>query len=85
MLKYDRVGDVRSIGLFSTIELVQDRDSKEPLSLQSMNQIKDTLLSQGLSTYINKNMVFVCPPLCITADELRTGLEIIENAIATVG
>ncbi|OGO26893.1 MAG: hypothetical protein A2W33_04665 [Chloroflexi bacterium RBG_16_52_11] len=85
MLKYDRVGDVRSIGLFSTIELVQDRDSKEPLSLQSMNQIKDTLLSQGLSTYINKNMVFVCPPLCITAHELLTGLEIIENAIATVG
>jgi taurine--2-oxoglutarate transaminase len=61
--KYDRVGDVRSIGLFSTVELVQDRISKEPLSPQSMNQIRDYLLSQGLSTYINKNMVFVCLPL----------------------
>ena len=83
--KHDRVGDVRSIGLFSTIELVQDRNSKEPFSSQSMNKIKDYLLSQGLSTYINKNMVFVCPPLCITEDELSTGLGIIENAISMVG
>jgi 4-aminobutyrate aminotransferase-like enzyme len=35
-----------------------------------------------LTTFINKNMVFVCPPLCITEPELLDGLKIIERAIA---
>ena len=83
--RYDSVGDVRYIGLFSAIELVEDRNTKEPLKASSMNQIKNSLLEQGLSTFINKNIVFVCPPLCITPDELKSGLEIIENAISRVG
>ena len=83
--RYDCIGDVRFIGLFSAIELVEDRITKEPLKASSMDQIKKTLLEQGLSTFINKNIVFVCPPLCITADELTSGLEIIENAVSRVG
>jgi taurine--2-oxoglutarate transaminase len=83
--RYDCVGDVRFIGLFSAIELVEDRNTKEPMKASLMNQVKNDLLEHGLSTFINKNVVFVCPPLCITADELRSGLEIIEAAISRAG
>jgi taurine--2-oxoglutarate transaminase len=76
------VGDVRSIGLFSVIELVSDRVSKEPVGQEAMNMIRKSLLDAGLSTYINKNLVFICPPLIISKDELLTGLRIVENALS---
>ncbi len=76
------IGDVRALGLFSAIELVRDRRTREPLDAGSMNRIKARLLAEGLTTFVNKNMVFACPPLIIHRDELMTGLGIIERAIA---
>ena len=80
--RHEVVGDVRSIGLFSVIELVSDRASKEPLGQDAMNRIRKELLEAGLSTYINKNLVFACPPLVISQEELLFGLRTIENAIS---
>ena len=79
--KYPSVGDVRSIGLFSVIELVKDRETKEPYGAEVMNAIREQLLVDGLTTFISKNMVFVVPPLVISDEELRQGLEIIEKAL----
>ena len=81
------VGDVRGIGLFSVLELVSDRTTRAPLDSATMGKIKTRLLQDGLSTFVNKNMVFACPPLCTTRDELLQGLKIIEGAIkaATTG
>lgn len=75
------IGDVRAIGLFSVIELVSDRGSREPMPAKVMDSIKGRLFAAGLTTFINKNMIFVCPPLCISESELLEGLEIIEQAI----
>ena len=75
------VGDVRYIGLFSVIELVKDRGTKEPMDAATMNAIRSQLLAEGLSTYVAKNMVFVVPPLVITQAELEAGLEIIGRGL----
>jgi taurine--2-oxoglutarate transaminase len=82
--KHSTVGDVRYIGLFSVIELVRDRDTKEPLQAELMGEIKSSLLADGITTFINKNMVFICPPLCINQDELLIGLQIIDQAIGKI-
>jgi taurine--2-oxoglutarate transaminase len=82
--KHSTVGDVRYIGLFSVIELVRDRDTKEPLQAELMGEIKSSLLADGITTFINKNMVFICPPLCINQDELLIGLQIIDRAIGKI-
>lgn len=79
--KHASVGDVRSIGLFSVIELVRHRASKEPMDAPTMNSIKAHLQADGLTTFVSKNMVFVCPPLIITKDELLAGLAIIDRGI----
>jgi taurine--2-oxoglutarate transaminase len=76
------IGDVRCIGLFSVIELVRDRATREPMDVGGMTAIKHRLLADGLTTFVNKNMVFACPPLIITQEELLAGLEIIDRAIA---
>jgi adenosylmethionine-8-amino-7-oxononanoate aminotransferase len=49
-----------------------------------MNLIKKHLIEHGLSTFVNKNMVFICPPLCIKEEELQDGLKIIEEAFKDV-
>jgi taurine--2-oxoglutarate transaminase len=76
------IGDVRAIGLFSAVELVRDRQTREPLDAAVMNRIKARLLADGLTTFVNKNMIFACPPLIITREELLAGLGIIGRAIA---
>jgi taurine--2-oxoglutarate transaminase len=78
------VGDVRYVGLFAVIELVDDRTTKQPLAPEIMAAIKSRLLADGLTTFINKNMIFVCPPLCINQGELISGMNIIRNALSKV-
>ena len=79
--KHESVGDVRYIGLFSVIELVKDRATKERMDPAAMNQISAQLKAEGLTTFVSKNMIFVVPPLVISRDELMNGLGIIERAL----
>ena len=80
------VGDVRYIGLFSALELVKDRQTKEPMPVSVMGEIGKSLKANGLFTFIMSNanisLVFAVPPLCITAAQLDEGLDIIERALA---
>jgi taurine--2-oxoglutarate transaminase len=82
--KHSAVGDVRYIGLFSTIELVKDRTTKEPMPVAAMNEVGKALRAGGLFTFVFKNMVFVVPPLCITASQLDEGLVIVEKILDDV-
>ncbi len=83
--KHPSVGDVRYIGLFSTLELVQNRESKEILPASVMGQVGKYLRDNGLFTFIMANnmgsMVFVVPPLCITKEQLDEGLAIVDKAL----
>jgi taurine--2-oxoglutarate transaminase len=79
------VGDVRYIGLFTTIELVQNRETKESFPAPVMGEVGKVLRENGLFTFIMANnmgsMVFVVPPLCITKEQLDEGLAIVEKAL----
>ena len=80
-LKRDHVsvGDVRYIGLFTAIEIVKNRITKQPIDplLETGKYLKD----HGLFTFIFHNVLFVVPPLCITKSQIDEGLEIIEEAL----
>jgi taurine--2-oxoglutarate transaminase len=80
--KHPLVGDVRHIGLFSCLEIVSDRQTKQPMDDGKMSVVRNKLIADGLSTFVNHNLIFVCPPLCITKDELLEGLKIIDRAIS---
>lgn len=87
--KHSSVGDVRSIGLFSIIELVKDKESKEPLApwnakaseMGVMAKIPGALRQRGMFTFVKWNWIFVVPPLCITESELQDGLRIIDEVL----
>lgn len=88
--KHSSVGQVRHIGLFSAVELVKSKKTREPLvsynsDLQGlMNKIVGMLKVEGFSTYSHENMILVCPPLNITETELKEGLAILDKVLDSV-
>jgi taurine--2-oxoglutarate transaminase len=84
LARHPCVGDVRATGLFSCLELVVDRDSKEPLPPAISGGLRKRLLDRGLSTNVMRNLIFVGPPLIITEEELVSGLEIIDELLDEV-
>ena len=77
--KHPSVGDVRYIGLFSALELVKNRETKEPMDL---TPLKNFLISHGVYVFNFKNILFVVPPLVITEEQLDEGLNLIDEGLA---
>jgi len=85
--KHPSVGDVRSIGLFSAVELVKDRRTREPIAPWNapdpgiMARINKCLRDKGVYVYIRWNHIFVAPPLSINEDELKFGLDALDQCL----
>ncbi|HLP23087.1 MAG TPA: aspartate aminotransferase family protein [Microbacteriaceae bacterium] len=78
------VGDVRGLGVFWAVELVEDKATREPLAASKMAALKSELLRTGLVPFMADNRLHVVPPAVITADEAREGLAIIDAALRTI-
>lgn len=88
--KHPCVGDVRHIGLFSCVELVKDKATKEPLVAYGkdpdgiMGKVIGLLKERKFMTYSHENMVFVCPPLIITEEQIKEELGILDEVLTIV-
>lgn len=90
--RHPSIGDVRGLGLFAAIEFVKDKSTREPLVPWTVEHYekKDPLMGQllaslkeaGVFTYTRWNVLFICPPLSITQEELDWGLDRIDESIA---
>ena len=82
--RHDVIGNVRGRGMMNAIELVSDRETKEPLSGPDGNAIVWRCLEEGVvilkaGTY--DNVIRLLPPLTIDEDLLDEGLETLDAAI----
>ncbi len=80
------VGEARSIGLFSILELVKNRQSREPMapwnhSSPEMKSLRQFCLDNGLFLYTHWHTVLIIPPLIITEDQLKEGFAILDKAL----
>ena len=66
--RYPFVGKVQGQGLLLGIELVQDKDSKQPLNSQVTGQIFDRLLEAGVIMMAYSAKIRINPPLCISQE-----------------
>lgn len=88
--KHACVGDVRYIGLFSVIEFVKNKETKEPLVPYGrdpegiMAKIIGMLKAEGFYTYANENMIHVSPPLIITEQELKDAIQMLDKVLDSV-
>jgi taurine--2-oxoglutarate transaminase len=91
-LKHPSIGDFRNTGLLGCIELVKNRQTKEPMvpwngkpeTQAIMNPVAAKIRELGMYTFVRWNYIFVAPPLNITKDQIDEGLDIISQAIALV-
>lgn len=79
--RHDVIGEVRGSGVFWAVELVEDRETRAPLSAAAMGRFKSSLLAAGLLPFISENRLHVVPPAVVTADEVATGVSIIDTAL----
>lgn len=83
------VGDVRGRGLFWAIELVRDKDTREPLvpfnasgsDAAPVAAVAAACKRAGLWPFTHFNRIHVAPPLVIGEADLRRGLDIIDRAL----
>ena len=88
--KHASIGDWRNTGLLGCIELVKNRDTREPMApfnakaseMGVMKKVAASIREQGMFTFVKWNFIFVAPPLIITEDQIDEGLEILSNAIS---
>lgn len=80
--RYDIIGDVRRLGSMVAMELVMDRETKEP-NKEATSQIVSYANDNGLlllSAGIKGNVIRFLTPLVITDEELEKGFAILEDA-----
>ncbi|PCJ62029.1 MAG: aspartate aminotransferase family protein [Planctomycetota bacterium] len=90
MEKHPSIGDWRNNGLFGCIELVKNRDTKEPLTpwnakagdMEATNKMAAKIRELGMFTFVRWNWIFIVPPLIITEEQIDEGIEIISKTIA---
>jgi taurine--2-oxoglutarate transaminase len=88
--KHACVGDVRYKGLFSAIELVKDKETREPLVAYGrdpegiMPGIIGELKKRAFMTYSHENMIMVAPPLIITEEQLREEMAKMDDVLSLV-
>ncbi len=88
--RHPSVGEVRGLGLFWGLELVRNRETREPLvpfnaggeAAEPIVRITKACLERGLYPFAHWNVLAITPPLTITRAELDEGLEIYDEVLA---
>jgi len=82
--KYEFIGDVRGRGLLIGVELVKDRNTREPLDKAVTRQIFLETLKRGLICMNYKPNFRINPPLILSRAEADEGLAILDEVFAHV-
>jgi adenosylmethionine-8-amino-7-oxononanoate aminotransferase len=94
LLAYDIVGDVRGKGLMCGLELVKDKNTKEPFdpSVHASARLQDEAMARGLILFscfgaaegTAGDMMLVTPPLIITRSQVDELMAILKASIEAV-
>ena len=83
------VGDVRGVGMLACLELVRDRETREPLSPQrteapvtaAMAEVRKTILGRRVWPLFRWNLIGLTPPLTLSEAELDEGLAAVDAGL----
>ncbi len=87
--RHPSIGDFRNTGLLGCIELVKNRETKEPFApwnakgeaAKPTMELAGRIRELGMFTFVKWNFIFIAPPLNITKDQIDEGLGIISEAL----
>jgi taurine--2-oxoglutarate transaminase len=84
------IGEVRGLGVFWALELVRDRETREPLVPYNATGAANAPIAElaaackrrGLWPFVNMNRLHVVPPCTVTEEEAKEGLAILDEALS---
>jgi taurine--2-oxoglutarate transaminase len=87
--RHPSIGDVRGLGCFWGLELVRNRESREPLvpfnatgeDAAPVARLAKAAFERGLYLMTHWNVIMIVPPLTITREELAEGIGILDEAL----
>jgi 4-aminobutyrate aminotransferase/(S)-3-amino-2-methylpropionate transaminase len=85
--RYEIIGEVRGKGPMLAMELVRDRETKEPAAEETKNLI-NRCFERGLALIAcggHGNVIRTLMPFVITDEQLEKGLEILESCLNEIG
>ncbi|MGZ4382166.1 MAG: aminotransferase class III-fold pyridoxal phosphate-dependent enzyme, partial [Gaiellaceae bacterium] len=90
--RHPSVGEVRGLGLFWGLELVRDRETREPLvpfnaggeAAEPALRVLQACRDRGLLPFSHWNVLILAPPLTITREELDEGLGVLDEVLSLV-
>ena len=82
--KHPMIGEVRGLGVFWALDLVDDPETRDPVSGAVIAQLKTELMSRGLFPFSADNRIHVVPPCVVTPDEVARALAIYDEAFTAV-
>ena len=84
--KHELIGDVRGKGLIIGLELVRDRQTKEPAPLETAKVVFRAWQLGLLTAFVGAdgNVIEITPPLIIDRKQVDTGVDILERAFKDV-
>ena len=91
LMRHPWVGDVRGKGLLAGVELVQSRDTKEPVGSRQIEAVVDFCRDNGVIVGRSgggrrySNTITLSPPLVITRGEIDRIVETLDRAIDALG
>jgi taurine--2-oxoglutarate transaminase len=83
------VGDIRGLGLFWTVELVRNQETKEPFRKQGEKYARTVISEIATFLFEEKNIyipadkfgLWIVPPLVVTQDEIDFLVAAIDDAL----
>ena len=86
LLDLGLIGDVRGMGLLQALELVKDRQTKEPAA-QEANQIMERTRANGLLVGkggLYSNTIRMAPPMNISKADVDEGIRLLDKSFSEV-
>jgi 4-aminobutyrate aminotransferase-like enzyme len=80
---YDIIGDVRGVGLFIGVELVRDRETREPAASEAAHVVQRMRVHGVLAGTDgpHHNVIKLRGPMCLTLDDANQILRVMERAL----
>jgi len=88
--RHPSIGDVRGLGLFWALELVRDRETREPLvpfnasgpDAAPIAEVVAAARKAGLLVFSHFNRIQLAPPLVVGTDEIAHAIEVLDEVLA---